>query len=70
MHALVIASERGVLSRSSERARGEAVDAHAGASTAARSEPSSWSCGMDPDADAAARERCRGIVPELMVELL
>jgi hypothetical protein len=70
MYAIVIAPERGLVPRSNERAPREAVDALAGASTAARSELSSWSCGLGPDAGPAARERCREIIPELMVELL
>ena len=31
--------------------------------------PSAWACGLDPDS-ADGHDRCRDIVPELIVELL
>ncbi len=55
-----------------ERERGEAVDGRAAPSAASRpTRPTldAWSCGLDPS-DPVARDNCRDIVPELMVELL
>lgn len=53
-----------------ERGSGETADERAKSSTVSRPILNDWTCGLVGSPDQAVRDKCRDIVPELIIELL